>query len=139
MNFWLGDSKQRLNPESRRILDSLKLISPQAGATRCQYTMEGGFEASTLEQPNRSKGEEIRAKIAANRAKRLAIADAMKREAGVTGHEVHNEDFGGLAYSELAESNRQRAGRSSNFRPSHTNADTSFFTTLNLATRYQAT
>ena len=91
-------------------------------------TMEGGFEASTLEQPNRSKGEEIRAKIAANRAKRLAIADAMKREAGVTGHEVHNEDL-----------NRQRAGRSSNFRPSHTNADTSFFTTLNLATRYQGT
>ena len=61
-------------------------------------TMEGGFEASTLEQPNRSKGEEIRAKIEANRAKRLAIADAMKREAGVTGHEVNKEDFGGLAY-----------------------------------------
>ena len=51
----------------------------------------------TLEQPKRSNGEEIRAKIADNRAKRLAIADAMKREAGVTGHEVHKEDFGGLA------------------------------------------
>lgn len=61
-------------------------------------TMEGGFDASTLEQTNGSKGELIRAKIAANRAKRLAIADAMKREAGVTGHEVHAEDFGGLAY-----------------------------------------
>src|SRR5262245_5726684 len=46
----------------------------------------------------RSKGDEIRAKIAANRAKRLAIADAMKREAGVTEHTVHKEDFGGVAY-----------------------------------------
>lgn len=45
-----------------------------------------------------TKGAEIRAKIAANRAKRLAIADAMKREAGVTEHTVHKEDFGGLAY-----------------------------------------
>ena len=61
-------------------------------------TTEGGFDASTLEQPKRFKGEEIRAKIAANRAKRLAIADAMKREAGVTGHKVNKEDFGGLAY-----------------------------------------
>jgi hypothetical protein len=43
-------------------------------------------------------GAEIRAKIAANRAKRLAIADAMKREAGVRGHTVHKEDFSGLAY-----------------------------------------
>src|SRR5215475_9445288 len=45
-----------------------------------------------------SKGAEIRAKIAANRAKRLRIADAMKNEAGVTEHTVHKEDFGGLAY-----------------------------------------
>ena len=45
-----------------------------------------------------NKGAEIRAKIATNRAKRLAIADAMKREAGVAGHNVHKEDFGGLAY-----------------------------------------
>ena len=45
-----------------------------------------------------NKGAEIRARIAANRAKRLRIADAMKREAGVTGHTVHKEDFGGLAY-----------------------------------------
>src|SRR5262252_5258508 len=45
-----------------------------------------------------NKGPEIRAKIAANRAKRLSIADAMKKEAGVTAHTVHKEDFGGLAY-----------------------------------------
>ena len=45
-----------------------------------------------------TKGAEIRAKIAANRAKRLRIADAMKHEAGVTEHTVHKEDFGGLAY-----------------------------------------
>src|SRR5262249_6772515 len=44
------------------------------------------------------KGDEIRAKIAANRAKRLRIAEAMKQEAGVTEHTVHQEDFGGLAY-----------------------------------------
>ncbi len=44
------------------------------------------------------KGAEIRAKVAANRAKRLRIAEAMKREAGVTAHTVHQEDFGGLAY-----------------------------------------
>src|SRR5262249_30966007 len=44
------------------------------------------------------KGDEIRAKIADNRAKRLRIAEAMKQEAGVTEHTVHQEDFGGLAY-----------------------------------------
>jgi len=46
----------------------------------------------------RNKGDEIRAKIAANRAKRLRIADAMKKEAGVTEHTIHQEDFGGVAY-----------------------------------------
>src|SRR5215831_11059079 len=45
-----------------------------------------------------NKGAEIRARIAANRAKRLRIADAMKLEAGVTEHTVHKEDFGGRAY-----------------------------------------
>jgi len=45
-----------------------------------------------------TKGAEIRAKIAANRAKRLRIAEAMKREAGVTEHRVNNEDFSGVAY-----------------------------------------
>jgi len=45
-----------------------------------------------------NKGAEIRAKIAANRAKRLRIAEAMKREAGVTAHTVNKEDLRGLAY-----------------------------------------
>jgi hypothetical protein len=45
-----------------------------------------------------NKGAEIPAKIAANRVKRLRIADAMKKEAGVTEHTVHREDFGGVAY-----------------------------------------
>src|SRR5215467_9231180 len=45
-----------------------------------------------------NKGAEIRAKIAANRAKRLRIAEGMKHEAGVTAHTVNKEDFGGLAY-----------------------------------------
>jgi hypothetical protein len=31
-----------------------------------------------------NKGAEVRAKIVANRAKRLRVADAMKKEAGVT-------------------------------------------------------
>src|SRR5262245_24241704 len=44
------------------------------------------------------KGAEIRARIAANRAKRLGIAAAMKREAGVTEHTVHKWDDSGLAY-----------------------------------------
>ena len=56
-------------------------------------TAEDTFDAPTLEQPKRSKGEEIRANIAANRAKRLDIADAMNREVGVIGHEVHKEDL----------------------------------------------
>ena len=43
-------------------------------------------------------GAEIRARIAANREKRLRIADAMKREAGVTGHEINTENLAGLAY-----------------------------------------
>src|SRR6516164_8606604 len=45
-----------------------------------------------------TKGAEIRAKIAANRAKRLKIAAAMKDEAGVTAHAVNNENLAGLAY-----------------------------------------
>jgi hypothetical protein len=49
-------------------------------------------------QRGTNKGAEIRSRIAANRAKRLRIADAMKREAGVTEHTVYKEDFGGLAY-----------------------------------------
>ena len=45
-----------------------------------------------------AKGAEIRARIARNRAKRLSIAEAMKLEAGVTGHEVNTENFAGLAF-----------------------------------------
>ena len=45
------------------------------------------------------KGAEIRARIAANRAKRLSIAGAMKKEASVTEHTVHKEDFAGLRIS----------------------------------------
>ncbi len=44
------------------------------------------------------KGDQIRQRIDDNRMKRLAIAEAMKNEAGVTGHEINKEDFGGLAY-----------------------------------------
>src|SRR5262245_29032688 len=45
-----------------------------------------------------SKRAEIRAKIAANRAKRHRIAEAMKNEAGVTTHTINKENLGGLAY-----------------------------------------
>lgn len=48
--------------------------------------------------PAPRKGDQIRARIEANRLKRLAIAEAMKQEAGVTGHEINGENFGGLAY-----------------------------------------
>lgn len=50
-------------------------------------------------RPAKASGAEIRAKIAANRSKRLAIAEAMKREAGVTFHSVHAdmEDRTGVA------------------------------------------
>jgi hypothetical protein len=54
--------------------------------------------SSTASSRGSTKGAEIRAKIAANRAKRLKIADAMKKEAGVTDHTVNHEDLGGLAY-----------------------------------------
>lgn len=52
---------------------------------------------STEAQPP-TKGEEIRAKIEANRLKRLRISDAMKAEAGVTGHEINTESYSGIAY-----------------------------------------
>lgn len=47
-----------------------------------------------------SKGEQIKARIAANREKRLGIAEAMKQEAGVTEHELNEnrEDLSGLAW-----------------------------------------
>src|SRR5262252_7542103 len=55
------------------------------------------LEPATASQGS-NKGAEICAKVATNRAKRLKIAEAMKREAGVTAHTVHKEDFGGVAY-----------------------------------------
>lgn len=48
--------------------------------------------------PAARKGDQIRARIEANRIKRLSIAESMKEEAGVTGHEINREDFAGLAY-----------------------------------------
>ena len=53
-----------------------------------------------------SKGEQIRARIVANREKRLQIAEAMKAmkaEAGVTEHELNasREDFSGLAWGAI--------------------------------------
>jgi len=69
---------------------SFRFISPSMVASSAV------LEPTTLR--GSSKGAEIRAKIAANRAKRLRIAEAMKNEAGVTEHTVHKEDFGGVAY-----------------------------------------
>lgn len=66
------------------MLSNSAVVSPSAVAA--QHSSKGG------------KGAEIRAKIAANRAKRLAIAEAMKREAGVTTHEINKKDLSGYAY-----------------------------------------
>ncbi len=70
-------------------------------AAAAQY-LEELFEEP---KPRRAKasGAEIRAKIAANRSKRLAIAEAMKREAGVLAHAAHadKEDRSGLAHLAL--------------------------------------
>ncbi|MDX2257614.1 MAG: hypothetical protein NW205_01730 [Hyphomicrobiaceae bacterium] len=52
----------------------------------------------TSSPPAGKKHDPIKEKIEANRTKRLAIARAMKAEAGVTGHEVlPDDDFSGLA------------------------------------------
>lgn len=50
-----------------------------------------------------SRSEQIRARIAANREKRLRIAEAMKAEAGVTEHELNasREDFSGVAWGAI--------------------------------------
>lgn len=52
--------------------------------------------------PSRASGSDIRARIDANRARRLQIAEAMKAEAGVDAHEVWGGDgeFSGLAFLE---------------------------------------
>jgi|LNFM01.1.fsa_nt_gb hypothetical protein len=55
-------------------------------------------EAPSPPAHGKLKGDQIRQRIDDNRMKRLAIAEAMKNEAGVTGHEVNKEGFGGLAY-----------------------------------------
>lgn len=49
-------------------------------------------------EARRRRNTEIRDRIAANRTKRLAIAEAMKREAGVREHHVWKPEQGGLAY-----------------------------------------
>jgi hypothetical protein len=54
--------------------------------------------AASKQSASLNKGDKIRAKIEANRQKRLAIAEAMKKEAGVTDHEINREDLRGLAY-----------------------------------------
>jgi hypothetical protein len=50
----------------------------------------------------KSKGTAIREKIAANAARRIEIAEAMKREAGVVGHELIGQNDGGLAWTDRA-------------------------------------
>jgi hypothetical protein len=53
--------------------------------------------------PAKLTGTQIRAKIAANRDKRLEIAEAMKEEAGVTAHTINTENLDGLAYFDTGE------------------------------------
>lgn len=79
----------------------------RSSAAQLGFTFEQGEEeaATTAIEtapvpPGPSKGELIKARIAANREKRLRIAEAMKQEAGVTGHEFNarREDLSGLAF-----------------------------------------
>ncbi len=49
--------------------------------------------------PARKKGDAIREMIAANAKRRFAIAEAMKREAGVKAHDINAENAGGLAWN----------------------------------------
>lgn len=60
------------------------------------HSTGGALSGST--KARKSKGNEIRARIEANWKKRLAFAEAMKREAGVTEHTVWPIENGGLAY-----------------------------------------
>jgi hypothetical protein len=60
----------------------------------------GGWDdlaSGVTARPGQTKGDAIREAIEANRQKRLAIGEAMKAEAGVTGHEVNRHDDGGWA------------------------------------------
>lgn len=54
-------------------------------------------DSSLADRPSRSSGQDIRARIEANRRKRLAFANAMKREAGVVEHNVWAKESEGLA------------------------------------------
>ena len=53
---------------------------------------------AVADDAERRKGNQIRARIEANRRKRLEIAESMKREAGVTDHDINERDLGGIAY-----------------------------------------
>jgi hypothetical protein len=77
---------------------STRVSIGECSNTKRAARRRGSLQPKAVVSAGGNKGAEIRAKIAANRARRLAIADAMKREAGVSGHNVHKEDFGGLAY-----------------------------------------
>ena len=50
----------------------------------------------------RTKGDDIRGKIAANARKRFEIAKAMKAEAGVKAHDLTGERDGGIAWTDRA-------------------------------------
>ena len=58
----------------------------------------GGFGSGGRPGVERKlSGDEIRAKIDENRQKRLTIGEAMKRESGVTGHQINHHDNSGWA------------------------------------------
>ncbi|MCB1512718.1 MAG: hypothetical protein KDJ36_17620 [Hyphomicrobiaceae bacterium] len=57
--------------------------------------LPGSIQSPPPRKP--TKGDEIRARIEANRRKRLAIAESMKAEAGVVEHNVWEHEFAGLA------------------------------------------
>ena len=61
-------------------------------------TAEGHEFPAVADRPRRMSGEEIRAKIEANRQRRLTIAAAMKAEAGVEDHLINERDLSGRAY-----------------------------------------
>lgn len=63
-------------------------------------TADGHDFPAAADRSRRMSGEEIRAKIEFNRQRRLAIAAAMKSEAGVEDHLINERDLSGLAYLE---------------------------------------
>src|SRR5262245_14085454 len=84
----------------RRTSKSKRKRKQSAGAGASGRAARTAARSPTEPTRRTFAGAEIRAKIEANRAKRLAIAEAMKREAGVTEHTLHEnkEDLSGLAY-----------------------------------------